>query len=303
MQYGLRGVREQKVERCTPCHLLLLLLLFCIEVAGPENLWRHVLRGQLLPSSLLIFVYQWPLGLIFFYWFFVYKHPWLYPVIIERCSHFSLKASIFFIWGAMQLLLDLLQLPHQVEFSLRTPQIEHSVLISCGNHPTQASFRVYLRLHRCGEALSLWCEHARWADATGDPIWWKLPAPAHREHRVHLVLLWLCLDRALFFPRGEIQKWIQEFLVRDLKELRYQLIYVDLLVAHPGLRGSRGQRGLVVRISAIWTAFIISISKEYSSLTSNSFLNDHRFLALFFNYWLGLRPGISIHFLLCTQVM
>jgi hypothetical protein len=31
---------------------------------------------------------------------------------------------------------------------------------------------------------------------------------------------------------GEVQESVKEFLVRDLKQLGYQLIYVNLLVAH-----------------------------------------------------------------------
>ena len=216
-----RRVGEQEVQGSTPrdfSNLWLLLLHFTIEITGPKNLRGNILRRQLLSSSLLILVYHRPLRLILLYWLFVYKHPWLYPVVIESGSHFSLKASIFFIRGSMQLFLDLLEFSHQVELGLRASQIEHSVLVGRRNHPAQATLWLDLSLDWSRKTLCMWSQHTRWTDVTRDPIWWKLPPSAHRD-RIHLFLFALFrldFDRTLlFFSRREIQKGIQEFFVRD----------------------------------------------------------------------------------------
>ncbi len=70
----------------------------------------------------------------------------------------------------MQLLFNLLQLPHQVELSLRAPQVQDAVLVCGGNHPAEAPLRVHFGLYGRGETLGVWCEHPGRADPAGVPI-------------------------------------------------------------------------------------------------------------------------------------
>ena len=128
----------------------------------------------------------------------------------------------------MQLFLNLLQFPHQIELSLRTPEIEHSMIQVRGSYnPGQPAFIVYLRLHGRREALCEGSEHAGGADARGDSIRGKLSLTRD--------------DRDLFFlfiVLGEVQERVKEVFVWDLEKFGYQLVYVNFLVAHTGLRGS-----------------------------------------------------------------
>jgi hypothetical protein len=77
----------------------------------------------------------------------------------------------------MQLLFDLLQFTHQVELGLRTPQVEHTVLVGSGDDPAQAAFRVNLRLDGGRKALGVWGQHAGRTDTAGDTIGRKLSLP------------------------------------------------------------------------------------------------------------------------------
>jgi len=137
------------------------------------------LRRQLLSSSLLVFIYHRPLRLILLYRLFVYKHSWLYSIVIESSCHFSLKTSIFFIRRPMQLLFDFLQFAHQVELGLRAPQVEYTILVGSGDDPAQATFRVDLHLDGCRKALGVWGQHAGRTDTAGDTIRRKLSLPAN----------------------------------------------------------------------------------------------------------------------------
>ena len=97
----------------------------------------------------------------------------------------------------MQLFLNLLQFPHQIELSLRTPEIEHSMIQVRGSYnPVQPAFRVYLRLHGSGEALCEGSEHAGGADTRGDSIRGKLSLT--RDDRDLLFFLFIVL--------GEVQE-------------------------------------------------------------------------------------------------
>ena len=107
----------------------------------------------------------------------------------------------------MQFLLNLLQFPHQIELSLRTPEIEHSMIQVRGSYnPVQPAFRVYLRLYGRREALCEGCEHARGADARGDSIRGKLSLT--RDDREPLFFLFIVL--------GEVQERVKEVFVWDL---------------------------------------------------------------------------------------
>jgi hypothetical protein len=85
---------------------------------------------------------------------------------------------------------------------------------------------------------------------------------------------------------GEVQESVKEFLVRDLKQLGYQLIDVNLLVSHAGWWSPAWHRGLVIRVVPIAVLLFLPVAHEYPCLVI-----------------LTVDPNLQGHFLLGRRII